>query len=155
MSKNYTGQPNFTKIWSRMLKELKGFCSSGYGWFWVAIKQFLKMMKKTHFCCFWCNFWPYFLLLSFDISPLFCFLILSHPIAIGKHIKSFLKKKKPNWSYSTICDLPPCSFWGFSKTKNIHNLFGKASIISSLKQNMFIMFRLKSGPIFTNIDKLV
>ena len=124
--------------------------------FWPVTHQpFLKIMKKPHFCCLWCNFWPYFLLMSFDIGPLFCFLILSHPIALGKHIKSFFWKKEPNWSYSAICDLPPCSFWGFSKTKNMHNFFGKASIISSLKQNMFVMFRLTSGPIFANIDRLV
>ena len=108
-------------------------------------------MKKPHFCCLWCNFWPYFLLISFDLGPLFCFLILGHPIVLGKHTKSFLKKE-PNWSYSTICDLPPCSFWGFQKLKICITFFGKASTIFSLKQNMFIMFRITSGPIFANIN---
>ena len=53
-----------------------------------------------------------------------------------------------------ICRL--AHFEGFQKLhKNMHNFFDNASIISSLKQNMFIMFRLTSGSIFANIDTLV
>ena len=49
-----------------------------------------------------------------------------------------------------ICRL--AHFEGFQKLReSMHNFFGKASIISSLKQNMF---RLTSGPIFADIDTL-